>query len=96
MYDCMLKAPRTITNLCIEKNTDTLIVGSTMGCKQGAATAERMIKRSYRFPVGYSNASLHIDTYSRKRPTRPKHPIWVGIEYKPADKEAHLLLDKRI
>ena len=82
----MLKAPRTITNLCIEKNTDTLIVGSTIGCKQGAATAERMIKRSYRFPVGCPNASLHTDTYSRKRPTRPKHPIGVGIEYKPADK----------
>ena len=82
----MLKAPRTITNLFIEKNTDTLIVGSNMGCKQEAATAERMIKRSYRFPVGYSNASLHIDTYSKRRPTRPKHPIWVGIEYKPADK----------
>jgi hypothetical protein len=82
----MLKAAHTITNLCIEKNTDTLIVGSSMGCKQEAATAERMIKCSYRFPVGCPNASLHTDTYSRKRPTRPKHPVWVGIEYKPADK----------
>jgi hypothetical protein len=82
----MLKAPRTIANLFIEKNTDTLIVGSSIGCSQEAITAERMIKRSYRFSVGYSNASLHIDTYSRKRPTRPKYPVWVGIEYKPTDK----------